>query len=48
MIALQEQMAALKKQQSTDRLKKDFEEREKKIKVWHTPGTLTVCLTLTV
>ena len=44
MIALKEQneemikqMAAFKKQQSTDRLKKDFEEREKKIKVWHTP-----------
>ena len=33
MIALQEQVAAMKKQQSTDRLKKDLEEREKKIKV---------------
>jgi hypothetical protein len=37
MIALQEQLAAMKKQQSADRLKKDLEEREKKIKVWHTP-----------
>ena len=43
MIALKEQnaemmkqMEAFKKQQSADRLKKELEEREQKIKVWHT------------